>query len=170
MTDPQLPANGDQVLTLAQLISARAGERGWSNGRLAQRCEHALSRARWQQLRTGARMTEFPEPATLALIAEALEVEITTVVLAAAQTLGLDARRRGPDLAHLLPAGTDRLSVPMRDALLAVIRAAVSDGLAHEDAGDDGAGEGVDRSSLEWAAVDGPTSRRRGPGAVATEG
>lgn len=101
-------------------------ECGWSYADLAHRAGDELTRSRWQQLGTGVRMRAFPEPHTIALIARVLEVDVTSVVLACAEALGLDARLRGPDLVQLLPAGTERLSERMRDAILAVIRAAVA--------------------------------------------
>lgn len=156
MTEDGLTDDGDQVLTLQGLIRARMDERGWSYGELERRSDGALSKGRWQQLGTGVRMAAFPEPESLLLMSTVLEVDETTVVLCAAQSLGIDARRRGPDLAQLLPAGTDRLSERMRDAILTVIRAAVAETLA-ADGDDEGArSEG---SVLEWAKVDAPSRR-----------
>lgn len=140
-------------------------ERGWTYGYLEReshkRARDGLSRSRWQQLGTGFRMTEFPEPATLQLIADVIEADITTVLLAAAQSVGLDARRRGPLLGHLLPAGTDVLSHRMRDAILTIIRAAVAETLAAES-DDDENDHGTDMS-LEWANTE-PSTRRNTKG------
>lgn len=158
MTDDHLTADGDLVLTLQQLIRARMDERGWSYGELERRSGHQLTKGRWQQLGTGVRMAGFPEPATIALIADVLEVDVTTVLLAAAQTVGLDARRRGPDLAHLLPAGTDRLSPGMMHAILAVIRAAVAETL--RDGDESATGPDADPApTVEWPRRDSPSGR-----------
>lgn len=158
MTDEHLTGDGGEVLTLQQLIRARMDERGWSYGDLERISNHQLTKGRWQQLGSGTRQKSWPDPANVALIAEVLEVDVTTVVLAAAQSVGLDARRRGPDLAQLLPAGTDRLTERMRDAILAMIRAAVADTLT---GGDDDAERPIGaETTLEWPKGDAPSSRR----------
>jgi hypothetical protein len=115
------------VLTLDALIQARMEEHGWSYADLAHRTGDKLTRGRWQQLGTDTRMRDFPKPATIKFIARALEVDQTSVVLAAALSLGLDVDRRGSDFVHLLPSGTDRLSERMRDAIAGIIRAAVAE-------------------------------------------
>jgi len=125
VTDPQ--GSGYPAPTLQQLLRARMDERGWSYTDLERRSDRALSRGRWQQLGSGAAQRKFPDPASLVVIAQVLEVDITTVVLAAARSVGLDARSRDSELSRLLPAGTERLSARTRDALLATIRAAVAD-------------------------------------------
>lgn len=132
-------------------------ERGWSYADLERRTEHRLTKSRLQQLGSGIRMREFPEPSSIALLADALEVEVTTVVLAAAQSVGLDARRRGPDLAHLLPSGTDRLSPEMQAAILTMIRAAVAETLAVRDEDDEMVSvvaDGVAPRSYAWPKGD----------------
>ena len=92
-------------------------ERGWSYAQLAHRSDGRLTKSRWQQLGTMTRMKEFPELATVRLLADVLEVAETTVVLSVAASLGIDVRFRGPLLAQLLPAGTDLLSDRMQDAI-----------------------------------------------------
>jgi hypothetical protein len=77
-------------------------------------------------------------------------------VARAAASLGLDARWRGPMLAQLLPAGTDRLSDRMRDAILAIVRAAVAESWQRE--ADEPGHPGADLT-LEWPKTD-ETSRR----------
>lgn len=129
MTDPT--TTGEPSLTLHQLIRSRMDDRGWSYSDLERRSDRALSRGRWQQLGSGVQQKKFPDPASLVVIAQVLEVDVTTVVLAAAGGLGLDTRIQGSEFARLLPAGTERLSAPMRDAILAMIRAAVADAAAH---------------------------------------
>jgi transcriptional regulator with XRE-family HTH domain len=163
LTTEDTTGDGDRVLTLQALIRARMDERGWSYADLARRSGDRLTRSRWQQIGTGVRVTNFPEPANLALMADVLEVDVTTVLLAAAQTLGLDARRRGTDFAQLLPAGTDRLPEKVQAAVLSMIRALVAEQLAHEP--DDGDDHSEDRS-FRWSKTDAPT-RRNAAGGVA---
>ncbi len=136
-------------------------ERGWSYADLERRSEHALSRGRWQQLGSGVRQRKFPDPASIEVIARVLDVDVTTVVLAAAQAVGLDAHLRGSDLAHLLPTGTEQLSERMRDAILTLIRAAVAD--AANGFGTS-PGDSLSGLTLEWPKSAAPSrKRRKGP-------
>lgn len=160
MNDPIGP--GGRGPTLSQLIRARMAERGWSYSDLEQESAQALSRGRWQQLGSGAEQRKFPDPASLTVIASVLQVDITTVVLAAARTLGLDAHMEGSDLANLLPAGTERLSEPIRDAILTLIRAAVSD-VPDDETVDD------EKPALEWPKSNAPSRRRHNGPDDATE-
>ena len=149
--------HGGRAPTLAQLIRARMVERGWSYTDLENESAHTLSRGRWQQLGSGAPQKKFPDPASLQVIASVLQVDVTAVVLAAARTVGLDAHAQGSDLANLLPAGTERLSEPMRDAILGLIRAAVSDVAA------EGIARGADGTAdltMEWPKSAAPSRRR----------
>lgn len=157
MTDHELTGDGDNVPTLQQLIRARMDERGWNYADLAARSDERLSRGRWQQLGTGRKMAKFPEPDTLAAMADALEIDVATVLLAAGQTLGLPIRRRAPELAHLLPAGTDRLDEQMRDAVLAIIRAAVAATLRR---GSDDETSTFEDVTLDWSDGVGSSARR----------
>lgn len=137
------------MLTLQELIRARMDERGWSYSDLARRAGPTvgLTKGRWQQLGTGRRMTEFPEPATLQHIADVLEVDVTTVLLATGRTLGLPVRVRGSNFGNLLPAGVDQLTERIRDGLLTIIRATVAERLTSEP-GDSGTND-LD-VTLEW--------------------
>ena len=92
---------------LDDLIRAGMHERGWSYSDLERASDRALTRGRWQQLGSGVPQRKFPDPASLTVIARVLEVDTTTVVLAAARSLGLDVGRRRAELAHLLPVHTD---------------------------------------------------------------
>lgn len=112
-----------EVPELADLISHVKTTRGWSYQTLADRTEGVLTRQRWQQLGTTVRIKEFPEPETLSAIADALQVNITSVVLAAAKTIGLPVTRELSALATLLPVGTERLADYQRDAIVGVIKA-----------------------------------------------
>ena len=124
-------------LSLHQLIRSRMDARGWSYSDLERRSDRALSRGRWQQLGSGVPQRKFPDPISLTVIARVLDVDITTVVLAAAQAVGLEVRPRTSDLGALLPPGTDLLSERMRDAILALVRAAVADLGAEPGAAED---------------------------------
>lgn len=152
MTDPQGP--GELAPTLQQLLRSRMVERGWSYTDLERRSDKALSRGRWQQLGAGAPQRKFPDPGSLVVIAQVLGVDITTVVLAAARSVGLDARTRNSELSRLLPAGTERLSDRMRDALLATIRAAVADAA---DASPTSETERANGLALEWPKAAAPS-------------
>lgn len=125
------PHSGE-VPTLADLIKARRAERGWSYRQLAARADDVVSAQRWQQLGTDVRIKEFPEPATIQAISEALEVELSTVVLAAAGSIGLPVHRRQSDLAMMLPHDAALLTDHQRDAVLEVVRSMI----APDDAGE----------------------------------
>ncbi|GAA4549201.1 hypothetical protein [Pseudonocardia xishanensis] len=156
MTEPQGP--GYPAPTLQQLLRARMEEHGWSYTDLERRSDRALSRGRWQQLGAGASQRRFPDPASLVVIAQVLEVDVTTVVLAAARSVGLDARTRDSELSRLLPAGTEQLSDRTRDAILATIRAAVADAAERSPAPQHDHLRGL---ALEWPKAAAPS--RQGP-------
>lgn len=109
---------------LAELIVTHKRARGWSYQQLADRSHGVIARQRWQQLATGVRMIEFPEPATLEAIAEGIDVDVTTVVVAAAASIGLPVHRTISGFAAMLPSDVDSMDPDMRDALLHVIRLA----------------------------------------------
>jgi hypothetical protein len=156
-----LTGDGEKVLPLHELIRARMEDRGWSYGQLEHRSKGALSKGRWQQLGTQVRMKNFPEPDTLRVLARVLEVDETTILLSVGESLGLDVTRRGPMLAQLLPAGTDQLSERFRDAILALIRAAVAESWARggEEPGQAGVATNV---TLEWSKTDAATGQNPG--------
>ncbi len=132
---------------------------GWSYSDLERQSGRALSRGRWQQLGSGVQQKKFPDPASLLVISRVLDVDITTVVLAAAEAVGLTVTPAGSgDLARLLPPGTDRLSGRMREAILMLIRAGVADAAEHPD------GRLSPRAgtpSLEWPKSAAPSRRHR---------
>jgi hypothetical protein len=123
---------GGPAMPLHELIRARMRDRGWSYSDLERISDKALTRGRWQQLGSGAPQRRFPDPESLTVMARVLDVDITTVVLAAAQTVGLDVVRRDNAFSELLPERTERLSEGMRDAILTLIRAAVAEASADE--------------------------------------
>lgn len=136
MTSQDTAGDGEDVRTLPELIAARLGERGWSTRDLQARTDHVVKHQSWSKYAKG-QMDGFPRPATLMAMAKALEVDVTTVVLAVSRTLNLPVYRHGPALAHLLPAGTDLLSDTVRNGLLAIIRACVEDAVAQRHGRDD---------------------------------
>ena len=162
MSDADPQAKPDRALPLHDLIQARMQERGWSYSDLERASGRALTRGRWQQLGSGAQLRKFPDPGSLTAIAEVLEVDITTVVLAAAQTLGLDVRQQGADLSHLLPDRTERLSDRMRDAILGLIRAAVAETL-DDDGLEPARSDALRGLRLEWPKSAAPSEATRRP-------
>lgn len=156
MIDP--PDLQGSSLTLHQLIRSRMEAQGWSYSDLERLSDRALSRGRWQQLGSGVQQRNFPDPASLLVIAQVLDVGITTVVLAAARAVGLAVTPVGSDLAHLLPPGTDRLSERMRDAILMLVRAGVAESSGHQD-GRTSPRPGA--PSLEWPKSAAPSRRHR---------
>lgn len=155
MTGPTAP--DDAPVTLNVLIRSRMTEHGWSYTDLENLSDHALTRGRWQQLGSGTPQKRFPDPASLSVMATVLDVDVTTVVLAAARAVGLDVRTQGSALAALLPEGTERLPTVMRDAILTLIRAAVADA-AHEQAAD-GPPRRPD-AVVDWPKSAAPSRRR----------
>lgn len=104
--------------TLQALVADRKGDRSYE--RLAALSGGRLSRARIQQIAT-REMKSFPDAATLAGLAQALDVPVQEVVLATARSLGLEVRGGVHGDALLVPGGK-RLSSPAQDALLTMAR------------------------------------------------
>ncbi len=152
MTGPS--GQGGSAPTLRQLIRSRMSERGWSYADLERESGRALSRGRWQQLGSADAQHTFPHPESLTIIARVLQIDVTSVVLAAARSVGLPVPAQASDFANLLPAGTERLAEPMRDAILGLIRAAVAGTVA------DPAGHGAGGMTLEWPKESAPSRQR----------
>jgi lambda repressor-like predicted transcriptional regulator len=150
---------GGAAPTLRRLIRSRMDERGWSYADLERESGGALSRGRWQQLGSADAQHKFPHPESLRVIAQVLEVDVTSVVLAAARAVGLPVPAQTGDFADRLPAGTERLSLPMRDAILGVVRAAVAATAAGPAARE------TDGVTLEWPKDSAP-SRQRSDGPI----
>lgn len=127
MTSNDPARDPEGVPTLQELIQTRRTERGWSYRELERRSGGVILNQRWHQFANGAQIKEFPERRTLLAVAETLEFDVTTVVLAVASSMGMAVQRRGSELAQMLPTKADQLSPPMRDAVLAVVRAAVNE-------------------------------------------
>ncbi|MGO2361181.1 MAG: hypothetical protein ACTH6N_08615 [Brachybacterium tyrofermentans] len=103
---------------LQALVADRKGDRSYEQ--LAALSGGRLSRARIQQIATRD-MKAFPDAATLAGLAQALDVPVQEVVLASARSLGLEVRGGASGDALLVPGGR-LLSTPAQDALLTMAR------------------------------------------------
>ncbi len=161
MPEEEQCASGNPALSLDGLIRAGMRERGWSYSDLERASVRALTRGRWQQLGSGVPQRKFPDPSSLTVIADVLEVDITTVVLAAARSVGLDVRTHGTDLAHLLSTLTERLSERMRAAILSLVRAAVIE-IGRADESDVGAWDVLHGLRLEWPKSTRPSGSNLG--------
>lgn len=104
--------------TLQALVADWKGDRSYEQ--LAALSDGRLSRARIQQIAT-REMKAFPDAATLAGLAQALDVPVQEVVLATARSLGLEVRGGASGDALLVPGGK-KLSTPAQDALLTMAR------------------------------------------------
>lgn len=158
MTENDQIAHGKSVLSLADLIRARMREHGWSYRDLERHSGRVLTRGRWQQLGSGGPQKKFPDPASLTAIAGALQLDITLVVLAAAQGVGLAVQHPGSDLARLLPPGTEQLSEQMRNAILTMISAAIAEAATPTGKTDRPGPRG---GTMEWSKSDAPSQRHR---------
>ena len=114
-------ADSEHVLTLRDLIQRHIDSTGESRRALGDRCgvAHQTLGYWWN-----GSIKTFPDPETMLAFANATRTPIETVLLATARTIGLPVHGV-PDLAAMLPPGTDNLSARERDAVLAVIRALV---------------------------------------------
>lgn len=130
LTDDTPTDDGADVPSLQLLIRSRMDERGLTFPELER--ASGLGKSRWHQLASGKRMRTWPDPDTLRLIADTLGYDHTTIVLATAQSLGLEVRTRGSLFSQLLPTGTDLLSPDTREALLSLVRAVVADALGRQ--------------------------------------
>jgi hypothetical protein len=106
-------------MDLAELIRSTKGDRSYDD--LARDAGGTPGRQRWQQLATSP-IRNFPDPPTIRSIAGALGVTQRTVVLAAAESLGLDTGTPGGLVEQLLPPGLDDLPEDEQRALLGVAR------------------------------------------------
>lgn len=115
--------------TLQALVADRKGDRSYEQ--LAALSGGRLSRARIQQIAT-REMKAFPDAATLAGLAQALDVPVQEVVLATARSLGLEVRGGTSGDALLVPGGKN-LSTPAQDALLTMARELSKSGARNDE-------------------------------------
>lgn len=106
-------------MNLADLIRTAKGDRSYDQ--LARDSGGKPSAARLQQIAT-IPLKNFPDPPTIRSLARGLRVTESAVVLAAAESLGLDVRVSGSRLTALLPAGVEDLTDDQVTAVLGVIQ------------------------------------------------
>jgi hypothetical protein len=85
-------------------------------------------------------MKNFPDPPSVRGLAKALKVSQTVVVLAAAESLGLDVRTGSPRLVELLPADTRDLTERQAAAIAHLVHTIVDE--------QQGAGDGDEAASM----------------------
>lgn len=107
-------------MDLAQLITATKGDRSYES--LARAGGGVPGAKRWHQLAT-LPIRNFPDPPTVRALSRALGVTETTVVLAAARSLGLEVSGSDNDLATLLPSRAGQLTAKQVAAVRQVVMA-----------------------------------------------
>lgn len=118
-------------MDLSELIRSAKGDRSLRDlARASTREEHPLSAASWHQLSNPKiERRNFPDPPTIRTIAAVLGVTERVVILAAAESLGLDCAERDSPIARLLPTSADTLTPRQMLAVLAVVQAFLDPGL-----------------------------------------
>lgn len=118
-------------MDLSDLINAARGDRSFRDlERLSALTPKPLSYGRWQQMASGRpALRNFPDPDTIQSLATTLGVTERVVVLAAAESLGLNMTAEQSPLRDLLPAGSDTLTPRQMLAVLAVVQAFLDPGL-----------------------------------------
>lgn len=106
-------------MDLSALIDVHRGGRSYAE--LARDCGGSPTDKRLQQLVRDP-IKNFPDPATIAALARGLRVTQAVVVLAAAESLGLDVRTSTPRLVELLPAITSALTEEQAAAIAHLVR------------------------------------------------
>lgn len=112
-------------MDLSELIAAAQGTRSLKDlARISDRTDNPLTYSRWQQLASGSRaMRAFPDPDTLRTVSAVLGIPLRVVVLAAAESVGLDVADRDSNLARMLPSSARNLSDRQVIAVLSVVQA-----------------------------------------------
>ena len=110
-------------MDLAGLIRTAKGDRSYTD--LERHSGGVLGAKRWQQLATRS-MLSFPDPKSINGIAKALNVSARQVVLACAESLGIDVSDRSSTLVALMPPGVERLSEREVSAILSLINSLTS--------------------------------------------
>jgi transcriptional regulator with XRE-family HTH domain len=94
--EPPRPATAPQAINpLQRLIQRRLRERGWSYGEVARR--GGLPRSTVYTLATTRNLGRPPRPATIDALAKGLDVPVSTVRAAAAESTGLHYYDEAPD-------------------------------------------------------------------------
>lgn len=146
-------------------------DRGLSNRELEARASNAGHRVKFQtfsELANNAPKSWPKRTETISGLAAALDVTERTIVLAFAESLGVDVGRVG--FADLVPRGADVMEPEMREAVLAVIRAATKG--AEDEAQEQGPSSRgtseqqpppmTEQEALEWAAREAAKADARG--------
>src|SRR5690349_16777204 len=107
-------------MDLSALIDVHRGGRSYPE--LARDCGGSPTDKRLQQL-VREPIKNFPDPSTIAALARGLRVTQAVVVLAAAESLGLDVRTSTPRLVELLPATASGLSEQQAAAIAHLVSA-----------------------------------------------
>lgn len=94
-------------MNLSELIDTHRGGRSYAE--LERDCGGSPSKGRLQQM-VKQPIKNFPDPPTVRALAQGLKVAQSAVVLAAAESLGLDVRTARPRVVELMPADADQLN------------------------------------------------------------
>lgn len=114
-------------MNLSELIDTHRGARSYSE--LSRDCGGAPTDKRLQQM-VRSSIKNFPDPPTISALSRGLKVPEAEIVLAAAESLGLDVRRPRPRLFDLLPDTIDALTEEQASAVAHLIRAFTADARA----------------------------------------
>lgn len=109
-------------VNLSELIETHRAGRSYAE--LERDCGGAPTRGRLQQL-VNQQIKNFPDPPTVSALARGLRVSQAAVVLAAAESLGLDVRTPLPRLVELLPAEARDLTEQQAAAIAHLVRTIV---------------------------------------------
>jgi transcriptional regulator with XRE-family HTH domain len=109
---PRAAAPEQKINPLQRLIRQRLDERGWSYGEVARR--GGLPRSTVYTLATTRNLARPPRPATIDALARGLDVPVSAVRAAAAESTGLHYYDEGP-------AGQERQADQERELLIASI-------------------------------------------------
>lgn len=109
-------------MNLSELIDTHRGNRSYPE--LERACGGSPSSKRLQQLVRGG-IKNFPDPSTVRALAQGLRVSQAAVVLAAAESLGLDVRTSMPRVVELLSADADALTEEQAAAVAHLVQTIV---------------------------------------------
>ena len=145
---------------LQRLIQQRLRERGWSYGEVARR--GGLPRSTVYTLATTRNLGRPPRPATIDALAKGLDVPVSAVRAAAAESTGLHYYDEAPGGRER--AGRPGAGAPDRQHRRADARGPASRGRAGRIAAEQGLAEAGGRLAPPAAARRSPDRRRPGPG------
>ena len=111
-------------MNLSELIDTHRGGRSYAE--LERDCGGSPSKGRLQQM-VRQPIKNFPDPPTVRALAGGLKVGEAAVVLAAAESLGLDVRSSRPRVVELLPGDADLLTERQAAAVAHLVSTIVQD-------------------------------------------